>query len=220
MMARRLVVIGASGFGRETLDVVEAYNSVNAEGSFDIVGVLDDAPSSLNLERLAARRINHLGAITDWLCDAEPHWYLIGIGDSRIRRRLAERFDTAGHQPATVVHPAATLGSQVTLGDGVIVCSGTQISTNVRLGRHVHVNPNATVGHDTVCEDFVSLNPGSVLSGECRIREGALVGAGAVVLQGLEVGRDVVVGAAACVTRPVPEGSIVKGVPGRWGLSS
>ena len=93
MKPRQLVVIGASGFGRETLDVVEAHNAVRPEEAFDILGVLDDAPSEMNLRRLSARRINHLGAINGWLSDAEPHWYLIGIGDPKTRSRLADLFD-------------------------------------------------------------------------------------------------------------------------------
>ena len=73
--------------------------------------------------------------------------------DSSTRSRLR----AADSRP--VVHPAATVGSAITLGEGVIVCAGAAISTNVRMGDHVHVNPNATIGHDAVLEPFVSVNP-------------------------------------------------------------
>ena len=101
--------------------------------------------------------------------------------------------------------------------DGVVVCGGgAHVSTNVRLGRHVHVNPNATIGHDSILESFVSVNPAAIISGDVHVRSRTLIGAGAIVLQGLSIGAGTTVGAGAVVTRTVPDGVVVKGVPGVW----
>jgi hypothetical protein len=54
-----------------------------------------------------------------------------------------------------------------------------------------------------------------VVSGDAHIQSHALIGAGAVVLQGLIVGHRSVVGASACVVRDVVGGKTVKGVPAR-----
>ena len=48
-----------------------------------------------------------------------------------------------------------------------------------------------------------------------RIEDGAFLGAGAIVLPGVTVGRDAIVGAGAVVTRDVPPGETVVGVPAR-----
>ena len=58
----RLIIIGGGGFGREALDIVEAINSRNP--TFQIVGVVDDQPSALTLERLKDRDYRHLGGIS------------------------------------------------------------------------------------------------------------------------------------------------------------
>lgn len=213
----RVVVLGAGGFGRETLDVIEA--AVDA-GTTELrtAGVVDDHPSALALERLWARGVRYLGTIDEWLAGLEPGdetRHLIGVGHPVVRRKLDERLTAAGRLAATVVHPSASVGSQVVLGEGSVVCGGVQVSTNVHLGRHVHLNPNATVGHDARLDDFVSVNPAATVSGECRIREATLLGAASVVLQGLTVGERATVGAAACVVRDVPGGETVKGVPAR-----
>ncbi len=214
-MTVRLVVVGAGGFGRETLDVVEAVNQACDPAIFDVLGVLDDSPSAENLKRLATRGIPHLGSVEAWLAGGDDAEYLVAVGDPRARRLLVQRFDAARRQPATVVHPGAVVGSAGSIGGGTVICSGAQVSTNVHLGRHVHVNPSATIGHDSVLGDFVSVNPAATISGECTIDHGALIGAAAMILQALDIGADVVVGASACVIRDVAQGAVVKGVPAR-----
>ena len=120
------------------------------------------------------------------------------------------------HTSWRLVHPSASVGTMTVWADGVVVCGGPQVSTNVRLGRHVHVNPNATIGHDSILESFVSINPAATISGDVHVRSRTLIGAGAIVLQGLSIGADTTVGAGAVVTRNVPDGVVVKGVPGVW----
>lgn len=214
-MPERVVVIGASGFGRECLDVLDAMVSAGAD--LEILGVVDDAPSEVNLTRLADRGVAHLGTLADWLATSPPDVrYVLGIGSPEVRRRLVTVLDAAGRTPFTAVHPSATFGARTTLAEGVVVCAGATISNNVRLGRHVHVNPNATIGHDADLRAFVSINPAAVISGEVVIKGDTLVGAAATVLQGLIVGERSVIGAGAVVTKDVPPDAVVKGVPGRW----
>ena len=53
--AERVVVVGASGFGRECMDVLEAMKC--AGSPLEIVGVVDDSPSAANLQRLFERGV-------------------------------------------------------------------------------------------------------------------------------------------------------------------
>ena len=183
----RVVVVGASGFGRECLDVLEAMAA--AGSPVEVAGVVDDGPSELNLERLTARGVRYLGTVEEWMAAGEvPTKYVLGVGSPEVRRRLVGVLEDAGARPFTAIHPSATFGAQVVVGEGVVVCAGVAVSTNVRLGRHVHLNPNATIGHDAVLADFVSVNPAAVISGEVAVGERSLVGAAATVLQGLSVG--------------------------------
>lgn len=211
----RIIVVGASGFGRESLDVIQAMQEHGAP--VELLGVIDDAPSENNLQRLADREIPYLGTIKGWLAtDIAGVQFVLGIGDPAVRRRLAEQLERAGLSAFSAIHPSALVGSESVLGPGAVVCAGSVLSTNVRLGRYVHVNPNVTIGHDAVLSDFVSINPASVISGEVSLHEEVLVGAAATVLQNLTVGKRTIVGAAALVTKDVPKNVVVKGIPGVW----
>lgn len=213
-MPEDIVVIGAGGFGRETLDVIEAINADAGAPRWNVIGVVDDAPSSTDVDRLRARGYRSLGTISENLERIAECGYVIAIGSPSARSRVAQTLSHA-RAAAALIHPRATVGSEVTLGEGVVICAGSQISTNVRFGDHVHVNPGATVGHDTVLCDFVSVNPGAIVSGSVDVQPRALVGAGAIVLQGLRVGEGATVGAAACAIRDVEDASTVVGVPAR-----
>lgn len=210
-----LVVVGASGFGRKALDVIEAINRSSEKPTYEIVGILDDKPSPNNLAALTARGYSVIGSIHDWLQAGERAQFIVGVGDPQIRRDIAARFEERDFTAATAVHPNAVFGSLTQLGEGAVVCSGVQVSTNVTLGKHVLLNTSSTIGHDIVIGDFVTINPGAIVSGDVVIEEGSLIGAGAVVLQGLCVGAGATVGASACVVDNVGAGLTVKGVPSR-----
>lgn len=214
-MTTQVVVIGASGFGRECLDVLEAMIADGAD--IEILGVVDDGITAVNREHLDARGVSFLGTRADWL-PTRPAGaqYILGIGHPGVRRKLVEELDAVGLTAFTALHPSATFGACTTLEGGVVVCAGAAISNNVRLGRHVHVNPNATIGHDADLREFVSINPAAVISGEVIVEPGTLIGAAATVLQGLSVGASSIVGAGAVLTRSAPADMVVKGVPGRW----
>ena len=215
-MTRPLVVVGCGGYGREVLDVVHAVNdTLPAHDRWDLLGVVDDAPAEVNLKRLARLDVPFLGAVDELARLPRDASYVAGIGDPRARRTVVRRIDHLGMVGAQLVHPSATVGSDTELGEGVVVCAGVRVTTNVTLGRHVHLNQIVSVGHDSTLDDFVMVNPLAAVSGDCHLAEAVLIGTCAAVLQGRRVGAEATVGASACVVRDVPPRVVVKGVPAR-----
>lgn len=141
--------------------------------------------------------------------------YLIAIADPAVRLRLAALLDGRAGAPATLVHPRAILSPSAELATGCLVMGGAYLSCEVRLGPHSQVQYNATVGHDSVLGERVTVCPGGNVSGAVLLGDGSTVGSNAVVLQGRTVGAGAFVGAAAVVTRDVAPGAVVVGCPAR-----
>lgn len=206
---KRLVIIGAGGFGREVITLVAGVNA--ARPTWDIVGVLDDDPSDSDCAALEALGHRAIGPVSD--LPALDAFAVIAVGSPTVRSRIDMEHPDAPW--AVLVHPDATVAPDVSLAPGTVVAPGARLSTAIRGGRHLHVDQNATVGHDTVLGDCVRLNPLACVSGTVTIGDRTLVGAGAVVLEGRTIGDDVVIGAGSVVTRAVPDGTVVMGVPAR-----
>ncbi|UNX55379.1 acetyltransferase [Georgenia sp. TF02-10] len=212
-MPERLVTVGAGGFGREVLDVVNA--ACSSGDSIDFLGVLDDSPSERDLSRLASLGARYLGTTQKPPDSINGARFAIGIADPVVRSTIHERLSRQGLRPMTLVHPSATIGQDVYIADGTIICAGARLTTNIRLGAHTHVHINAAVGHDTTLGAFSSVYPQGAVSGRCVIAEGVTIGANATVLQGRRVGERAFIGAGSVVTHNIPAGQVAYGVPAR-----
>lgn len=101
--------------------------------------------------------------------------------------------------------------NDVIVGDRVTIKSGVQLWDGVRLGDDVFVGPNVTFANDRFPrskqypEEFLTTT----------IAPGASLGAGAVILPGVRIGRNAMVGAGAVVTKDVPANAVVVGNPAR-----
>lgn len=99
----------------------------------------------------------------------------------------------------------------VIIGDRVTVKSGVQLWDGLRVGNAVFIGPNASFTNDR----FPRSRKPPVQFLQTILEEGASIGAGAVVLPGLTIGRHSVVAAGAVVTRSVPPNAIVVGNPAK-----
>jgi acetyltransferase-like isoleucine patch superfamily enzyme len=140
-----------------------------------------------------------------------------------------------------VVFAGAAIGQDVVIGDQVFVRErvaigaattvgrGTSIENDVLLGTRVRIQTDAYITAFSEIEDDVFVAPcvtttndvtagrrprGVALRGP-RLRRACRIGAGAVLLPGVEVGEEAFVGAGAVVTRDVAPRSLVVGSPAR-----
>jgi len=208
---RPLVIVGSGGFGREVVDLVRDLAAAGT--AYDVLGLLGDvAPAPDVLARLGATWLGPTDAIASLPTGTA---YVVAVADAVARERLAAQADAEGHEAVTLRHPSAVIGTDVRIAAGVVIAAHCSLTSNIALGRHVHVDRASTVGHDAVLEDFVRLNPGAIVSGNVTLRRGSTLGTGAVTRQGVEVGAGTYVGAGAAVVSDLPAGVVAVGVPAR-----
>jgi sugar O-acyltransferase (sialic acid O-acetyltransferase NeuD family) len=200
---REVVVLGTGGHTREIIGMAEEVDGLCVIGCLGPHRDTDRLPVPwLGADAVLGQLPGHVQ-------------YLIGIGSGTERRRVDEVAARSGRQPASLIHPAAKVGSRVRLGPGAVVWPGAVLTADIVLGRHVHVNVNVSVGHDAVLQDFVSLLPACSVGGGSEICDSATIGAGATVIDRVCVGHDSFVGAGAVVVGDVPASIAVVGVPAR-----
>ena len=208
MEASRLLIVGAGGHGRVMLDVIRC------QGGVEVVGFLDDDPK-LHGQEVAG--VTVLGSSSDraLIADTAAGYFLPAIGNNHLRAQQFVSLQEFGLGPWPAVHPSSVLAPSAVLGRGVQVVAGVVVNPDAEIGDNVILNTSCTVDHDCRIEEHAFIGPGAHLGGNVAVGRLCLLGIGVCVLPGLQIGEGTTVGAGAVITKDMPAGAMVYGVPAR-----
>lgn len=113
----------------------------------------------------------------------------------------------------SLIHPAAYRAHSAEIASGAFIEPMTVISSMAKLGFGVTVKRSASIGHHSILNDFVCINPGAVISGFVEIGENTIIGSGAVISNNINIGKRSLIGAGSVVTKDIPDGVIAFGNP-------
>ena len=121
------------------------------------------------------------------------------------------------------IEPGAIIRDQVEIGDNAVIMMGAIVNIGAQIGEGTMIDMGAVLGGRAIVGKRCHVGAGTVLAGvvepasakPVRIEDDVMIGANAVVLEGVYVGRQAVIAAGAVVVEDVPERAVVAGVPAR-----
>lgn len=121
------------------------------------------------------------------------------------------------------IEPGVYIRDQVEIGDGCVIMMGAVINIGAKIGENTMIDMNTVLGGRATVGNNCHIGAGTVLAGVIEppsadpviVEDDVLIGANAVVLEGVKIGRGAVIAAGSIVIDDVPADSVYAGAPAK-----
>lgn len=121
------------------------------------------------------------------------------------------------------IEPGSIIRDKVSIGNNAVIMMGAVINIGASIGEGTMIDMNAILGGRAQIGNMCHIGAGAVVAGvieppsaqPCVVEDDVLIGANAVILEGVRIGQGSVVAAGAVVVEDVPEFTVVAGTPAR-----
>ncbi len=203
-MKDRLLIIGASGYGKVVADIAIKMNK------WQRIAFLDDN-ESIKL----CMGLDVIGKSTDAFTYIEDSDFFVAIGNNATREKIQDKLITEDASIVSLIHPNAVIGTAVEIGIGTAVMAGVAINSPSRIGKGCIINTSCSLDHDNVIEDYVHISPGANLAGTVKVGKGSWIGIGSTISNNVNICSSCILGAGAVVVKDIIEPGTYVGVPVR-----
>lgn len=205
---KKLIIVGASGFGREVVKYIDDINAVTP--TWEIVGFIDDNEMALDGYSCDYKVI---GSIKGWQ-PKEDEWFLCGLAFPKVKRLVVEALVAKGAKFAQIIHPTAMVHKHCKIGEGTVITPNSVISANACVGDYVSVL-GSNVAHDATVGNWSTLSGKCALNGHVEVGEMVYMGCGVLVAPSKRIGDNATVGIGSVVVSNVKAGTSVFGNPAK-----
>ncbi|MDX8337088.1 MULTISPECIES: 2,3,4,5-tetrahydropyridine-2,6-dicarboxylate N-acetyltransferase [Cetobacterium] len=121
------------------------------------------------------------------------------------------------------IEPGAIIRDKVKIGDNAVIMMGAVINIGAEIGEGTMIDMNVVLGGRAIVGKRCHIGAGTVLAGVIEppsaqpviVEDDVMIGANAVVIEGVKIGKGSVVAAGAIVLEDVPAGAVVAGNPAK-----
>lgn len=159
-MKPKIVIIGAGGHGKVVCD------SILAQNKFEVIGFVD---TTLEIGKVVSGNIKIIETqnnISNLKGVAE--YYIVAIGNNEVREKIAGEAKSF-LKPATIIHPSAIIGSNVTIGEATVVLANSVINASSSIGNNSIINTGNIIDHDCKIGNNVRLSIGTLVGSNSEI---------------------------------------------------
>lgn len=208
-------IVGAGGFGREVIPLVEMMLSKQFTADTYQIVFVD--------QRLYGQRLNHylvLSMDEFFSHPATDKYFNIAIANYEIRRKIAFLMLEKGIKSFRIdANNSVDLGNNQ-IDEGAIFCPFTTVTSNATIGKFFHANIYSYVAHDCVIGNYVTFATNVHCNGSVIIEDDVYVGTGVIIRQGTQekpiiIGKGAILGMGSVITKSVPAYETVIGNPAR-----
>lgn len=210
-MKKKIVLIGAGGFGREVASIIEVLNKITP--TYELLGFVDDG--SQYYKGMTINGYPWLGK-TEWiLAHKDDVFCNCTIGTPAIKGSIQRALMTQGIKFQTIIAWGGYIGPYTQIGAGCVLYGGVTISVNCKIGDGVLLNQMVNIGHDSVIGDYTTIMPSTGISGGCKIGNEVRIGGHAFIIPERKIGDNATIAAGSIVFTNVKAGTTVIGNPAK-----
>jgi len=192
-------IIGAGGFGREVYWSLPLVDRINTVFFVDDKYWSDTDPLILPLSKF----------------DYKEYEIIIAVGEPRDRFNIVQKLPKETKYFTHIHHSVEILDPNIEIGEGSIICAGCILTTNIKLGKHTHLNLQTTIGHDCEIGDYFTTAPGVKISGDCKIYDCVYIGTNASIKQKISIHSLSTIGLNSGVVKNINELGTYVGTPAK-----
>jgi sugar O-acyltransferase (sialic acid O-acetyltransferase NeuD family) len=192
-------IIGNGGFGREVF-----YSMTKEDQLKTVFFVEDEFYNENGFNTLPLSKF-----------DKDEYEVVIAIGNSVVREKIVNKLPVETKY-FTYIHPSVQIYSNdVIIGEGSVICAGSILTTNIKIGKHSQLDRNTNIGHDCIIGDFFRTSPGSIISGNCNIGKHVYFGTNSSVREKIKICDNVTIGLNSGVVKDIKDEGIYVGTPAK-----
>lgn len=202
-MTEQVAILGAGGHGRVVSAILRA-NQIKIHGFFD-----DSYAGSPEIIQ-GAPLLGRFEDIVNFKDNIQTVY--LALGNNLIRKRYFDFLSTHNFLLPSISHPTAIIESDAVIDYASTVCLGAIVATEVKIGKGCIINTGSSVDHESTIGDFVHLAPKVAIAGRTSIGDHTFVGINTAIADQLTIGKNVVIGAGSVILSDVADGAKVCGI--------